>query len=263
MKRSTGFTLIELLVVVAIIGLLASAVLVNLQGSRGKANIAAGQQFESQLKSALGAYAAGAWRFEESSGTAVVDESGNTQQGTMIGGGTRISNPALGGTALGFDGSDDYVSIPNGAAMFSGQKTITVSFWFKATTSSALKSIMNTASSGGTFSIENNSQASPALVYFNNNNAASIPLTQGEWMFITTTFDNGTVKAYKNGALADTKTNTSSAINSVAGNLEFGRMIWTNGFTAMNLDDVRIYSSTLTVAEIKKLYAEQYLVRNQ
>ncbi len=64
-----GFTLIELLVVIAIIGILASIVLVSLNGARAKSRDAARAQAITQIRNAVEMYASDVGHYPHSNGT--------------------------------------------------------------------------------------------------------------------------------------------------------------------------------------------------
>ena len=115
--------------VIAIIGLLASVILVSLNNSRTKAAIAAGQQFGSQLDRAYGAEAAGMWGLNEGSGGTVTNTV-NKGVGTISAPYTWVSLPN-GGAGL-------YLNGPSGGQVDLGKSTafdsttFTISFWIMA-----------------------------------------------------------------------------------------------------------------------------------
>ena len=148
--KQRAFTLIELLVVIAIIGMLASIVLVSMKGSREKADFAKAQSFASQASHALGAYAEGIWKFEETA-TPSKDSSGYGNDGTWVGGvsGKTAAECDLGfGGCLGLDGTG-YVTLPT---TYEYNKTATYSVWFNAKDMTDYAGVFGHDLNGGNFS---------------------------------------------------------------------------------------------------------------
>ncbi|OHA26557.1 MAG: hypothetical protein A3C06_03200 [Candidatus Taylorbacteria bacterium RIFCSPHIGHO2_02_FULL_46_13] len=84
-KSGAGFTLIELLVVISIVSLLASVVYASLSNARGKATVAAGQQFSGQVKRALYDKAAIYLDFDSLAvGANLTTELSKNNQGTLV-----------------------------------------------------------------------------------------------------------------------------------------------------------------------------------
>jgi hypothetical protein len=67
------------------------------------------------------------WHFDEGSGSSAIDASGNGYTGSMVGG--IAYTPSRFGTALKFDGFDDYVQITNLNIPTTSGSKVTVEFW--------------------------------------------------------------------------------------------------------------------------------------
>ncbi len=248
MKQRNGFTLIELLMVFAVIALFASVVLVSLQGSRGKASIAAAQQFDSQLRSTLGAYIFGNWRFEEGSGSVVYDESGNKYDGSINGGVLYGANDAFLSTALSFNGTDSSVQMP----AMSAKLPLIIVFWAKPITNSPV-GMFDTAPNV----VDTLRNYGSGYVEWQNGCGVPINVTANKWVHLAFVFRhdgiNRIIEWYKDGK-AQTGCSAPASNSFAWTSLRLGDVnLGSDGRYEGSLDNFAVYNSTFTVSQIQKL----------
>ncbi len=289
MKR--GFTIIELLVVVSITGLLSSIILGNLTQARQKAIQTAAIQFETSVRRSIGDTIVGSWDFNEGSGHVATDTSGNGHDGEISS--AVYVSPGFNGTgsALYFSGTSyvEGIGTPTGDNL-----GLTISAWIKPTTNTNTRTIFvsgtascRTIGMGITsthISVSNNNQQqfmddpgpggglgdeafdsskSPLLaasdMYKVNAQTNPAVIPNNVWTNVVTTFTpEGAVKTYANGKLIGAATGFATT-NCGGGNQ------WSIGAVALGagtsdffegaIDDVIVYESSLTVAEVEALYA--------
>lgn len=271
-RKENGFTLIELLVVISIISLLSSVVLSALNSSRAKARIAGGQQFNATVYHSVGDYTAAWWRFTECSGISVADLSGNGNVATLQNSPAWSSNiPDKTGCSISLTGSQ-YGNISDSPSLnLTG--SFTISFWINPTTWSSSAGIVSKKANDGSYgyviyddgSANCNGPCNNLMTLRVYGPAGSFPLLYsasqvsiGEWQNWVVTYDNVTQKVtwYKNGVLD--KVYTSVTVGDMTNNqpLHIGHSQTWNGYFNGLMDDVHIYTSSLTSLAVQKMYAE-------
>jgi hypothetical protein len=204
----------------------------------------------------------GHWTFDGKDMTPNVrDISGQGNHATISG--QSATTTAIGkiGQALGFDGSNDYVDIPD---IIEGLSQVTFSTWVKVNdvsgttlyiveqsgASSDPIQIDYAAGTGGNVnkykcSIQTDLPAST-------NTALNTPqYFDKDWHHIVCTYDGSNVRLYIDGAFTGTANAITGNLVSTTNNLVIGADSGTwNG----SLDDFRIYNRALTATEIQALY---------
>jgi len=195
------------------------------------------------------------WDFETPSNTTVNDVSGNNRHGTLQGGMTTANfvTGKVGNYALQMDGDDDYVQV--GTVGLSGNAARTICGWAKASTSSI-------PDWTGVFGFAPNAwdQNSHFDVEVIGGTVFGLHLYGIEWAFcpvdttwhhFAATYDgSSTVKLYLDGHLVATQSRSGLA---TVDNFTIGlRTNNGNNFPGL-VDDIRVYNSALSDAEVQAL----------
>ena len=194
-----------------------------------------------------------AYGFDEASGATVTDASGNGRTGTLTGA-TRTTSGRFGG-ALSFDGINDWVTVPDNNAL-DLTTGITMSAWVNPTAiGSAFRTVLMKERPGGLiytlYAGDGTGKASGHVFTSSEqrvNGTVNTPV--GSWTHLATSWDGTTLRLYVNGVQAATRA-VSGTLRTSTGELRIGgNAVWSEWF-AGRIDDVRLYSRALSVAEIQ------------
>lgn len=202
-------------------------------------------------------------KLDEGSGSTASDSSGYGNDGTTNNMNNADWITGRMGNALDFDGSNDYLSIPDTVPLRVGTngKDFTVAFWFNlrqgATGSWRLFMHKGTTTNQRTFAAW--MRPSDNRIHYRisttsswnegGDSTSAIPLNQ--WVHIAYILEGGVLKLYIDGTL-DHSTNLAGTAISNTGPISFGGSpIYTD--TRCYMDDIRIYNYALTQSEIDAL----------
>ncbi|MCB9988797.1 MAG: DUF1566 domain-containing protein [Rhodospirillales bacterium] len=207
----------------------------------------------------------GYWKLDETSGTIAADSSGNGNNGTMAGGLDATNDSVTGkiGTALDFDGTDDYIDTNNNSSL-DDLSNLTYAAWIKGSGAILTKKSnpggnesFQSWPTGITFVVANSFGSSAGT-------AKSIDVASADtWNHVVGTYDRSgdkKLRIYLNGTevnYSEQDTLTFSLDLDFNFDFQIGWNEFSGGsnFTG-SIDDVRIYNRALSSSEIGQLYCQ-------
>jgi hypothetical protein len=196
------------------------------------------------------------WRLGETSGSTAADSSGHGRNGSYVNGvGLGISGALFGdpNTGAGFDGVNDSVQVPDDAALRLNASW-SIEFWAKQISwKNSFPGILGKGAGHTPHGYDIWADPSGALCFERNNHQASTgsaALTSSFGHFAIT-YDGSNLRWYVNGVLKST-TAANFPPNNGTQPLTIGEA---NEYGNNGIDEVAIYSTTLSAARISAHYA--------
>ncbi|MBI4146721.1 right-handed parallel beta-helix repeat-containing protein [Candidatus Woesearchaeota archaeon] len=194
---------------------------------------------------------------------AIRDYSAFTNNGTL---GNGVSSNAPGWTSSGkvggaysFDGSNDFVRVPNSVSITPNLQGYSYEAWFKASSLPAFNRILWKNSGGAVFNgiylMTSGSSAFFGIGDGTNVAQPNAPITANTWYHLVGVYDRSTSTAhlYVNGTLQASVTQSLGSVN-YAGDLYIGSLDGGSEFFNGLIDEARIYNRSLSAAQVARLY---------
>jgi hypothetical protein len=201
-------------------------------------------------------------KLDEGTGITVADSSSYGNDGTVINGAGWVSG--ISGYALSFDGTDDYVDFGNSAELDLPYGR-SISAWIKPDTISGSYNVIVAKNLWGYSLMLTSSGKLAGFVAGNpisdqSYSASTQAVTIGQWQHVAMTFDNNDkkIRLYINGTEVSSYSSQTTMTGNPGSTSSFNLCIGSNrgvdSYFEGAIDEVSIYSKTLTASEVYDIY---------